>query len=210
MDKYIKLKKLGSGSFGHIYLVRNTVDSQLYVLKSIDLKSLTKQQRKDAVKEIQILAQFSCPYIIRYKEYFYSNVSPDSIPTAQKPSAYDSVAQQQQKQRSLNVASMDNYDLSQGSILYIIMEYADGGDLDQRIKANRSKQLFSEQYVLTVWTQCAIALHDIHKKHIIHRDIKSENIFLMKSGDIKLGDFGISKSLQNTLAQAQTRIGTPY
>ena len=50
----------------------------------------------------------------------------------------------------------------------------------------------------------------MHKKHILHRDIKTQNIFLTKNNMVKLGDFGISKSLEGSLAQAKTVIGTPY
>ena len=55
----------------------------------------------------------------------------------------------------------------------------------------------------------------MHNKHqlgkiIIHRDIKSHNIFLMKDGRVKLGDFGIVKVLENTKSKAETMIGTPY
>ena len=39
---------------------------------------------------------------------------------------------------------------------------------------------------------------------------KAQNIFLTKEGTIKLGDFGVARTLENTLAQAQTQIGTPY
>ena len=210
MDNYVKLKKLGSGSFGHIYLVKHIQDDQLYVLKSIDMKSLTKQQRRDAVKEVQIQSQFNNPYIVQYKEYFYSNKSIDSLPALQHRSQYDNLSNnmiQQHKQRSITSNSLDNIDLQHGTILYIIMEYADNGDLDQKIKSNKSKSLYDESTILRIITQICIALQQIHLKHIIHRDIKCENIFMMKNGDVKLGDFGISKTLQNTLAQAHTRIG---
>lgn len=44
----------------------------------------------------------------------------------------------------------------------------------------------------------SLAVKHIHDRKIIHRDLKCQNIFLMKSGRIKLGDFGIAKVLNNT------------
>jgi NIMA (never in mitosis gene a)-related kinase len=95
--------------------------------------------------------------------------------------------------------------------LNIVMEYADGGDLFTRIqKAKKSMTKFAEQQILRWFTQALLALKFIHDKHILHRDLKSQNFFLMSNGKLKIGDFGIAKVLDNTAACAQTTIGTPY
>ena len=49
-----------------------------------------------------------------------------------------------------------------------------------------------------------------HDKNILHRDIKSENIFCTKNGFLKLGDFGIARVLSNTRSKAKSKKGTPY
>ena len=93
--------------------------------------------------------------------------------------------------------------------LNIVTEYADGGDLAEKIKSQNNK-LFTEQEILDYFTQICLALKHIHEKKIIHRDLKSGNVFLMKSGLVKLGDFGIAKGFQNTMDKAKTMVGTPY
>jgi NIMA (never in mitosis gene a)-related kinase len=50
----------------------------------------------------------------------------------------------------------------------------------------------------------------VHDRKIIHRDIKSQNVFLTKSGMAKLGDFGVARVMNNTRDLAATVIGTPY
>merc|ERR1719388_720978 len=95
--------------------------------------------------------------------------------------------------------------------LNIVMEYADGGDLFTKIqKAKKACQKFPEGTIMRWFTQALLALKFIHDKHILHRDLKSQNFFLMSNGKLKIGDFGIAKVLDNTAACAQTTIGTPY
>ena len=97
---------------------------------------------------------------------------------------------------------------------YIVMEYADDGDLNKKIKQQQQKiskdKYFSEDKILKFFYQICKGIEYIHSKNVIHRDIKSQNIFLMKNGTIKIGDFGIAKSLSNTNSNAKTIIGTPY
>ena len=94
--------------------------------------------------------------------------------------------------------------------LNIVTEYADGGDLSEKIKNQPKNKPFPETQILDWFTQICLALKHIHNKHIIHRDLKSQNIFLTQSGLVKLGDFGIAKCLQNTWQKAMTMVGTPY
>jgi NIMA (never in mitosis gene a)-related kinase len=94
-------------------------------------------------------------------------------------------------------------------ILHIVMDYADGGDLQQRIKTQKGKY-FSENSILDWFTQICLAIKHIHDRKILHRDIKSQNIFLTKNGLVKLGDFGIAKCLNMTIDKAKTIVGTPY
>ncbi|XP_007495450.2 serine/threonine-protein kinase Nek3 isoform X3 [Monodelphis domestica] len=93
--------------------------------------------------------------------------------------------------------------------LYIVMEYCDEGDLMQRIK-NQKGKLFPEDMILHWFTQMCLGVNHIHKKRVLHRDIKSKNVFLTQNGNIKLGDFGSARLLSKPMAYACTYVGTPY
>ena len=93
--------------------------------------------------------------------------------------------------------------------LNIVMNYADGGDLQSKIKSQRGR-LFSENEILDMFVQICLAIKHVHDRKVLHRDIKGQNIFLMRNGMIKLGDFGISKVLSSTIDKARTMVGTPY
>lgn len=101
--------------------------------------------------------------------------------------------------------------------LCIVMDYADNGDLQTKIKdkhktKSRTGQLdyIPEDQVLNWFTQILLALKHCHDRKILHRDLKSQNIFLTKKNIVKLGDFGIARVLSNTRSKAKTVVGTPY
>ncbi|XP_020825680.1 serine/threonine-protein kinase Nek5 isoform X2 [Phascolarctos cinereus] len=94
--------------------------------------------------------------------------------------------------------------------LYIVMEYCDGGDLMKRISRQHGV-LFDEDQILGWFVQISLGLKHIHDRKILHRDIKTQNIFLSNNEMVaKLGDFGIARVLNNTMELARTCVGTPY
>jgi NIMA (never in mitosis gene a)-related kinase len=91
------------------------------------------------------------------------------------------------------------------------MSYAEGGDLSQRIKeAKINEQFIGEEEIITWITQISLAIKHVHDRKIIHRDLKTQNIFLTKNNDVKLGDFGIAKHLQHKIQKIKSVVGTPY
>ena len=82
-------------------------------------------------------------------------------------------------------------------------------------ETNDTSVYFSEEEILKIFAQLSDALrlmhnHELLGKKIIHRDIKSHNVFITEDGTVKLGDFGISKILEGSKARASTVIGTPF
>lgn len=88
------------------------------------------------------------------------------------------------------------------------MEYANDGDLLGKIKEhNKNSSRFSEEEVWSIFIQITQGLKVLHDLKILHRDIKSANVFLNKQGEAKLGDLNVSKMIKS---MSQTQTGTPY
>ena len=110
--------------------------------------------------------------------------------------------------RHSNIIKYRGYKLTDSSI-YILMDYAAGGDLSTEIKSRCGKK-YSEEKIIDWFTQMCLAVKYLHDRKIIHRDIKPGNIFLDEKGIIKLGDFGLARYLTRTEAFAHTATGSPY
>ena len=105
------------------------------------------------------------------------------------------------------------------SVIYIIMEHMEGGDLKAKLKdaLRRGRQL-DEEWIWKSFAQLIMGLKDCHRhkadddsrKPIIHRDIKPGNILLDATGNVKIGDFGLAKELKSDTKFAKTYVGTPY
>ena len=93
--------------------------------------------------------------------------------------------------------------------LCIVMEYADKGDLYQKISHfKRMGYYFDEMNVWKIFIQMTKGLKALHDLKILHRDLKSANIFLFNDGTAKIGDLNVSKVAKKGLGYTQT--GTPY
>ncbi|KAL9821750.1 serine/threonine-protein kinase Pak-like [Geothlypis trichas] len=78
-----------------------------------------------------------------------------------------------------------------GEELLLVMEYMDGGALSDVT----SKTCLSEDETAAISRECLQGLYFLHSNHVIHRDVKSENILLRTDGSVKLADFGLSTQL---------------
>ena len=99
--------------------------------------------------------------------------------------------------------------LSENSILYILMDFASGGDLQSLISSQKSKHQYISENQVWAWTyELCLAINYLHSHKIMHRDIKCLNIFLDRNNRIKLGDLGLSEIVQEQTTELRS-IGTP-
>ena len=168
LSKYKILNELGEGSFGKAYKVLNKIDKNIYVIKSIKIKSKTPEGLKTIENEALILKQINSEYIVKYVDSFIDN---------------------------------DHFN--------IVMEYCDNKDLKSFINTHKNNYvLINEEVIYSIILDICYGIKEIHSKNLIHRDLKPENLFISKDYKIKIGDFGISKQLINTVNYTQNQNGT--
>ena len=98
--------------------------------------------------------------------------------------------------------------------LWIVCHYCAGGDLasliSQRSTTTAADRYFPEGQVLDWFIELCLALRYCHDRKLLHRDIKTQNIFVNQHNTCKLGDFGIARVLTATREMASSVVGTPY
>uniref|UniRef100_A0A2I3GUP9 Serine/threonine-protein kinase Nek11 n=1 Tax=Nomascus leucogenys TaxID=61853 RepID=A0A2I3GUP9_NOMLE len=170
--RYVLQQKLGSGSFGTVYLVSDKKakrGEELKVLKEISVGELNPNETVQANLEAQLLSKLDHPAIVKFHASFVEK---------------------------------DNF--------CIITEYCEGRDLDDKIQEyKQAGKIFPENQIIEWFIQLLLGVDYMHERRILHRDLKSKNIFL-KNNLLKIGDFGVSRLLMGSCDLATTLTGTPH
>lgn len=91
--------------------------------------------------------------------------------------------------------------------LFLILQYCSGGDLKGALK---KAKVLVDRSIWRYFLRIALGLQYLHAKRILHRDLKSENIFLHGPDEgLRVGDLGLARMLSNTQSGASTLVGTP-
>lgn len=93
--------------------------------------------------------------------------------------------------------------------LWLVMEFCGAGSITDLVKASKGKAL-KEEWISYICHEVLNGVSHLHQNHVIHRDIKGQNVLLTDSAEVKLVDFGVSAQLDRTIGRRNTFIGTPY
>ncbi|XP_026309965.1 serine/threonine-protein kinase Nek11 isoform X2 [Piliocolobus tephrosceles] len=169
--RYVLQRKLGSGSFGTVYLVSDKKakrGEELKVLKEVSVGELNPNETVQASWEAQLLSKLDHPAIVKFHASF---------------------------------VEQDNF--------CIITEYCEGRDLDYKIQEYKEAgKIFPDNQIIDWFIQLLLGVDYMHERRILHRDLKSKNIFL-KNNLLKI-DFGVSRLLMGSCDLATTLTGTPH
>ncbi|MEN2496326.1 MAG: P-TEFb-associated cyclin-dependent protein kinase Cdk9 [Marteilia pararefringens] len=174
VEKYENLVKIGQGTFGEVIKAKCRKTGKLVAIKKIFLENEKEGFPITALREIMFLKRLNHENIAKLIEICNnknSTQTSSALSSSVKPQPYNGALQNQ----CFLVFSFYDHDLA-------------------GIISNR-RIVFSFGEIKTIVNQILNALFYIHSQNILHRDIKSANIFLSKSsGKIKIGDFGLARS----------------
>jgi serine/threonine protein kinase len=170
-DKYTFGDIIGHGNYGTCFLVTHVSENRLYVAKRVPVIDVAA--RGEALAEAQLLSKIKHPNVIAYKESFLS--TDDAGGDGDGDDDYGRNGNNRKKQKQKTRYGGDP------ATLCIVTAYAEEGDLFTHIKRareSRPRRYFPERQVLDWTAQIALALDHIHGMRVMHRDLKTQNIFL--------------------------------
>ena len=178
--RYKLLRVIGRGSFGIVSLCEDLLDHH-------------SPRRSYVIKQISLQPQ-----------------SPDSQTALQEVRLLKALT------HPFIVRYHDSWVDREAGALWIVCHYCAGGDLATLIAyraangGSGAERYFPEGQVLDWFIELCLALRYCHDRKLLHRDIKTQNIFLNQHNTCKLGDFGIARVLTATREMASSVVGTPY
>jgi serine/threonine protein kinase len=205
--RYKKIKVLGRGSFGTVWLVhrRRTDDSSDFGISRGRTNLASSTNARTGSSSRRPSASTGAEYVA--KEIAVTNQNP-----ALAKQLEELAAKEVRVLAKLDHPNVVKYveQVSEADKLCIVMEYCPGGDLKSFLeKRSTDRSYLPEAEILSMFRQLLRATAYIHEQRLIHRDIKTANIFRSRSGRLKLGDFGLTKDEVGTVAMANTVCGTP-
>ena len=156
---------------------------------------------------------FSLVLVVKRKEdnkiYAIKRVQISNMSEKEKSNALNEVRLLSSINHQNIIGYKESFYDEQTQTLNIVLEYADGGDLRSKIQERlKTKRYFKENEIWGIFIQLITGLRYLHAHNIIHRDLKTANIFLTNNHICKLGDLNVSKIAKSGLLYTQT--GTPY
>ncbi|EER40794.1 serine/threonine protein kinase CLA4 [Histoplasma capsulatum H143] len=169
------------GASGSVYVARVNDKAPSYVAQEVYQKNGSRSQV--AIKQMDLRSQ-------PRKELIVNEI------IVMKGSSHPNI-----------VNYLESFLQEQDNELWVVMEFMEGGALTDVIDNN---PVIQEDQIATICYETCKGLAHLHSQSIIHRDIKSDNVLLDRSGNVKITDFGFCAKLTESKSKRATMVGTPY
>eukprot|EP00199_Chlamydomonas_sp_CCMP681_P007006 CAMPEP_0119109734 /NCGR_PEP_ID=MMETSP1180-20130426/22781_1 /TAXON_ID=3052 ORGANISM="Chlamydomonas cf sp, Strain CCMP681" /NCGR_SAMPLE_ID=MMETSP1180 /ASSEMBLY_ACC=CAM_ASM_000741 /LENGTH=302 /DNA_ID=CAMNT_0007095665 /DNA_START=161 /DNA_END=1069 /DNA_ORIENTATION=+ len=198
----------------------STIDTTTFSTSASEISS-----RTGGTQQVTCLADYQVQGLIgrgKYSQVFAAIHTATGCPVALKKVAiFDMMEPQARSDCLKEVKILQNLEhpnivkcfnsFIQDNDLIIVMEWAQSGDLQHLLRERVVTGVpFPYDQVWIMFSQICHALHHMHTRRMMHRDLKPGNIFVAQDGALKLGDLGLSRYFSSRTLQAMTTVGTPY
>ena len=179
MEKYVKVRVLGKGSFGSATLIKRKADDELFVVKEVNMATMNAKEKEEARQEVRVLQRLNHPNIIRFIEHMERRGILYII--MEYADGGDLHSKLKECQRKSNNHNNNNPQPPQAMVNRNGIRRAAPGNARGRGAGNaddRSSVGMPEPMIIHYLAQMCLALEYLHSRHILHRDIKTMNVFL--------------------------------
>lgn len=182
-SKYALKERRGAGASGEVWIARRIADGVEFAAKIVKLtQRMNTTQRNYAMNESRWMSMCRSPFVVGVVDSWCDS---DCVVTVMELVRGVDLADHMRPPRPEKSAPVETRCEPSGS-----------STVAGRPPSSR-RRMFTESAASLIAAQLLLALYDIHRRGVVHRDLKSRNVFLCDSGLLKVGDFGLSCAVTN-------------
>ncbi|PSC68038.1 Replication factor C subunit 5 [Micractinium conductrix] len=214
LNQYIVIDTLGRGSYGKVKLCLNTGDDTLYAVKVVNTKAL-RSAAKSRHMRMRRAGASTGPWSARPLGSvggLTGSAPPGGPPSGRSSAELSDLRREVEVMRALSHPNLlrlfEVIQDKEGGKVLMVMEYAEGGAIVGPDTLSPERVL-PEAMAQFYFRQMAAGLAYLHEHHVVHGDVKPENVMLCGRGTVKIGDFGQSQFFERGSDTFERTLGTP-
>jgi serine/threonine protein kinase len=232
MNQYRIIDRLASGSFGVVFKAVRLSDNRVLVLKRVNLANMDDQSKNTAREEVELMQQLHHPHIVQHRDAFLFNdedlcivmdyygggdLSQVVQASAEELQAYLVLHPPQSTGGEPTVVGVNRHHSNAARKQLVRQAPSPQSQpltaLPQQVARGAKAPYLPESRVMLWFVEMGLSLHYLHSHRIIHRDLKTQNIFVnTANGEVAVGDFGVARiaeAIQQAHEASPTSTGTP-
>lgn len=232
MNQYRIVERMTSGSFGVVFKAVRLSDNRILVLKRVPLAELDEAAKRTAMHEVELMQQLHHPHIVAHRDAFMFNgddlcivmdyygggdlakIILDAADALEHSTAVSLLPEPHATSIDTSASDSSPRSLRQRRRVSNTVVKMDEGAVTSPHRGTQPPQGYlAESRVMLWFAEMCLAVHYLHSHRIIHRDLKTQNVFVNSSnGEVAVGDFGVARiaeSISQAHAAAPSSTGTP-
>ncbi|CUG92502.1 serine-threonine protein kinase, putative [Bodo saltans] len=219
MNQYRIIDRLASGSFGVVFKAVRLSDNRVLVLKRVNLANMDEKSKNTAREEVELMQQLHHPHIVQHRDAFLFNdedlcIVMDYYGGGDLSQVVQSSAEELQTYLAQGNGAPNRQQAGRKQTRQMPSPQSQPLASPQEQDLMSAKAPYLPESRIMLWfVEMGLSLHYLHSHRIIHRDLKTQNIFVnTANGEVAVGDFGVARiaeTIQQAHAASPSSTGTP-